>query len=142
MYAHNHQKNFISGYSETVLAIDKLKSIQTNNTLSIYTGVIHIDCAAEHLEVSKNKISNFLSDIFEYSANDFKKTWEYCNLNQIPLIYLKLSYPTIYSTEIRSLERKLFSDSDQPYDTVDEARNDFLNFSTNISIVFFTFQSI
>ena len=123
--AHNHQRNYVSGYSEVVSSIDKLKSIETDDTLSIYGDAIDIQCVIKLLEISKDTTSNFTSVINEYIADDFKKVWEYCNLTHTPVIHLKLSYPLIYTSEIRSLEKKLFPD--QPYNTVDEVRNNFLN---------------
>ncbi len=147
--AHGHQRNCMSGYSETVLAIDGvnqktaskndiyvvgmelnndvkgLKSIQTDNTLSIYVNVISMDRISKILGIPKDKASDCLSEINEYAAEDFKKLWEYCDLNQISMIYLKLSHPVMYNTEIRSLERLLFSND--IHNTVDDARHEFLN---------------
>ena len=124
--SHNHQKNFVGGYRETSSAIDKLKSILSDNTLSIYADSAKINQVADQLGITKNNISKLLPDVFEYIAEDFKKMWEHCHSNQVPIIYLNLSYPKIYNSEIRTLEGKSFL-SGQSYTTVDDVMNNFLN---------------
>jgi hypothetical protein len=127
--AHNHQRNHVAGYVRTVSAVNKLKSIHTNNSLSIYTGCITVDHSIEELEIPKDQIIDFSSEIKEYISENFKKSWEYCNINHIPLIYLKLNYPVIYNLELRTLTKKDYEQSS--YNTIDEARTDFLNLFFN-----------
>lgn len=122
--AHNHQRNHIAGHDLTVSAVNKLKSIHTKNNLSIYIGCIRVDSAVEELGIPKDQIADSSSEIKEYISEEFKKSWQYCHTNQISLIYLKLNYPIIYNIELRSLTKK---DHEQSYNTIDEARNDFLN---------------
>jgi hypothetical protein len=156
--AHGHQRNSMPGYSATLLAIDGfnreiaskdyipvfdmdldaditgLKSVQTDNTLSVYITANNTNYIIKKLGISKDKTSERSSEIKEYAAEDFKKTWEYCNSNQMPIIYLKLNYPLIYNSEIRTLERSIRSSKMHHNDvqvihhnTHDDARQEFLN---------------
>lgn len=119
---HNHKKNYAAGYVEIVSMINKLKTIKTDNVLSIYADSISLQDTLKNLKIPKHKINHYLID--EYRKDDMSKIWSFCFSNNVPMIYLKLTSPRIYQTEIKTLKKPF---SDGYYNDIDEAQNEFFS---------------
>jgi hypothetical protein len=122
--AHLHNKNHPSGYAETTNYIKKLKEVSSDSTLSIYFFPLRTHYATATLNITPETLGESLDVIVDLQNIDYAKIWSYCNSETIPIIYVNLTSPILYTNEIRVLNHKTFINTVR--NSIDEVRSDFL----------------
>jgi hypothetical protein len=122
--SHQHNKNHPGGYELTVDCVQEFKKVSIDSLLSFYPSPLETYIATNILNISIDTLGDRWNSVYDFISKDYAKIWNFCNEEQIPLIYVKLTHPILYQNELRGLGRKLLSNAEVI--SPDDAREDFL----------------
>lgn len=128
--AHGHKRNHPKGFDQTKDVVDQLKAVDYHGILSMYPVALKIDASARELgiPITESHVfdANNMDSITEFSRQDFAKCWDYCQDNNIKIIFVAPSITNpVYFLTGRSLDRQLLNE--KPYSSSDEFMQDYLN---------------
>ena len=125
--SHNHKKNHPLGAEATVNAIQSLRKIEVNETLSIYAFVADREIVANAAGISNEISNNEL--IIESQQKDYANLLNHCEANHIPVVYISFTSDPIFYQSIRVFDRWISGTMLTKTEvlTNSEFRNDFLN---------------
>ena len=102
--SHNHKKNHPQGLIGITSAMQLLKQVDSNNTLSVYAySAAFTELTYRGLGISRN--IDDIEILIDNHKKDYAAMWSYCTINQIPLIFINLnSDDTLFLQTDRSNE--------------------------------------
>ena len=125
--AHTHQKNHPNGIKLTTEVIQRLKKVNANIPLSLYPIPLYEEDAANELNIVINQKSDlFNNEIKYYQQKDYADIWNQLTLNNIPIVYVKLTSDQLFLQSIRQFDRNFPSIEIQPQ-TSNEVHAEFLD---------------
>jgi hypothetical protein len=125
--AHAHPKNHPNGVELTNKVIDKLTNVSATVPLSFYPVPIHEELAAKQINLVINQPTDFYDDkITQYQQHDYADIWQQLAVNNISIVYIKLTSNCLYTQSVRQLDRNAPNLSNQ-LQTTKEVQANYLN---------------
>jgi hypothetical protein len=121
--AHGHEKNHPMGFEHTKKYAQTLLSLPQDQLYSLYPFQLKLFPAANQLNLSIESIStpSVKEQLFQYITADFDQLFEFCNQQNIKLIYVNSNHNTqLYHIKTRAHDRGMLDD--MPFSSLDKEK--------------------